>query len=87
MSSSHQPSEQERASPSESSGNTSEPFDLLVSQRTRNGIAITITAVWAIGIIADAVSAAFELSPYVYMTMIGLATTIFGSNFMKGIKQ
>ncbi len=59
---------------------------VFVSPRIRNGIAIVITSVWAVGILADAVLATFELSPFVYMTMLGLAAAIFGSGFVKGVK-
>ena len=85
--SSPHPSEREPVSSSESSGSSTDQEDLLVSQRIRNGIAIVITGVWAAGIIADALSSAFELSPFVYATMMGLATAIFGSNFVKGLKE
>lgn len=80
-------SEEQSASPPAQSGSSFDPPDLIVSQRVRNGIAIVITTVWAIGIVADALSKAFELSPFVYATMMGLAASIFGSNFVKGMRQ
>lgn len=63
------------------------PSDVFtVSIRVKNAIAVTITAVWAIGIIADAGLKDFSLSPFVYSTMLGLAASIFGSSFVKGFK-
>lgn len=88
MPSSHPSPEQDSGSPPGSSGSNSDPPSHdLVSQQIRNAIAIIITAMWAVGIVADALSTAFELSPFVYATMMGLAASIFGSNFVKGIKQ
>jgi hypothetical protein len=57
-----------------------------VSTRVKNAIAITITAVWAGGICVDAILADFSLSPFVHSAMLGLATSIFGSSFVKGIR-
>lgn len=87
MPSSHPSSEEDSDSLPGSSGSISDPQPLdLVSQQIRNAIAVVITAMWAVGIIADALSTAFELSPFVYATMMGLAASIFGANFVKGIK-
>jgi hypothetical protein len=58
----------------------------LVSQRVRTAIALTITAVWAVGIVADGLSDKFQLSPLVHAAMLGLAASIFGSNFVKGMR-
>lgn len=60
--------------------------DGAVSVKVKNGIAIVITVMWAGGIIADAALADFSLSPFVYSTMLGLAASIFGSSFVKGIR-
>lgn len=62
------------------------PLPELVSQRVRTIIALIITAVWAVGIVADGLSTKFELSPFVHATMLGLAASLFGSNFVKGMK-
>lgn len=47
---------------------------------------MAITVVWAAGITADAFLPGFQLSGWVYATMLGLASAIFGSNFVKGIR-
>lgn len=57
-----------------------------ISPRMRNGIALVITTVWAGSFVADVTLASFETSPFIYMTMLGLAAAIFGSGFVKGIK-
>lgn len=58
----------------------------LIPQSVAVVIALAITLVWVVGIVADAVSTQFELNPFVYVTMLGLAGSIFGSNFIKGMK-
>lgn len=58
----------------------------LTNQKVRNAVALVITLTWAGGIIADALSTTFELSPFVYMTQLGLAAALFGGGFVKGIK-
>lgn len=57
-----------------------------VSPRVRNAIAAVITTIWAAGVIADAGLANFELSVLVHSMMAGLAASIFGSSFVKGIR-
>lgn len=57
-----------------------------VSPRVRNGIAIAITAVWALGMVADAAMSTFKLDTLTHATMLGLAAAVFGSNFVKGIR-
>lgn len=58
----------------------------LVSPRVRNAIAVFITMVWGVGLVADSVSTNFELPTSVHVIMLGLAASIFGSNFVKGIR-
>ena len=59
----------------------------LVSKGTRTGIAITITAVWAIGLLADAYSTKFSLPWQVHTIMFCTAAAIFGGTaFLKGLK-
>lgn len=75
------------SSPSEPPPIADPVLDLFtVSVRVKNAIAVVITAVWAVGIIADAGLKDFSLSPFVYSTMLGLAASIFGSSFVKGFK-
>lgn len=57
-----------------------------VSPRVRNGIAITITAVWALGMVADVAMSTFSPPTVVHAIMLGLAASVFGSNFIKGIR-
>lgn len=57
-----------------------------VSVRVKNAIAVTITICWAGGIVADAALKDFALSPFVYSTMLGLAASIFGSSFVRGLR-
>jgi hypothetical protein len=47
---------------------------------------LTITAVWALGIVADALIDKFTLSPWVYVTMLGTASASFGANFVKAVR-
>lgn len=82
-SSASQPASSGRAPPH--AGGEAAP-DLTVSARVKNAIAITITACWAGGIVADALVKDFSLSPFVYSTMLGLAASIFGSSFVKGLR-
>lgn len=75
--------------PSDSrSGSPTPPLDdgVSVSPRVRNGIAITITAVWAVGLIADAAMSTFSQHTLVHTALIGLAASVFGSNFVKGLR-
>ncbi len=72
--------------PPSSRVDTPDDHSTVVSMRVRNGMAITIVAIWAVGIIADALSADFVLSPFVYLTLIGLASSVFGANFVKGLR-
>lgn len=58
----------------------------VVSAKVKNGVAIVITACWAGGIAADMLLKDFELSPFVYSTMLALAGSIFGSSFVKGVR-
>lgn len=58
----------------------------LTNQKIRSVVALIITITWAGGITADALLADFELSPFAYMTMLGLAAALFGGGFVKGIK-
>lgn len=58
----------------------------IVDAKTRRVIALVVTGMWAVGIIADAAFTTFELSPFVYLTMLGLASAIFGADFVKGMK-
>jgi hypothetical protein len=57
-----------------------------VSPRVRNGIAVTITGVWASTYIASIFIHSFTPSPYLHALMIGLATSIWGSGFVKAAK-
>jgi hypothetical protein len=57
-----------------------------ISDRTRNVIALTITAVWALGIVADILIEKFALSPWVYATMFSLSGAAFGANFVRSIR-
>lgn len=43
-----------------------------------------ITAVWALTFIASIFIPTFTPSPYVHLIMIGLASAIFGSGFVRG---
>lgn len=57
-----------------------------VSPPIRNVIAVVITAVWALGMVADAAMSTFALPSPVHAIMLGLATAVFGSNFVKGLR-
>ncbi|HEX8344742.1 MAG TPA: hypothetical protein VF657_08365 [Actinoplanes sp.] len=60
--------------------------EFTISPRWKNVIAIVITTVWAGGVLADAALIHFELSPYVHALMLCLGASVFGSNFVKGIR-
>jgi len=88
MDSHQEPSASPSDSPSVSSPSTpSTSTGDLVSKAVRDRLAYTIMVMWITGIVADVVMGdAFTLSPYVYFTMIGLASSVFGSNFVKDIR-
>ena len=65
---------------------TRSELDAVVSRRVRSGIAVAITAVWALSFIADVVSKDYEAPIGMYVLMIGLAAAIYGSNFGKGMR-
>lgn len=81
------PSEEPSVSPSATPEPTPDVSPIVgISANMRNGIALVITVVWAGSFVADVVLGDFETSPFIYMTMLGLAAAVFGSGFVKGIK-
>ncbi len=58
------------------------PLDV-VSPRTRNAVALVITAVWALTLLAPLAFPKFVPSPYASFAMLTMAGAIFGSNFIR----
>jgi len=85
MTSSSPASEQQSASPAESPPGRYDDGGS-VSPGVRNGIAVAITAVWALGMIADVAMTTFSAPSAVHAIMLGLAASVFGSNFIKGVR-
>ena len=79
-------------SPEPSSGSPSAPSGHppddggSVSPRVRNGIAVAITTVWAAGMTADVAMSTFAAPAAIHAIMLGLAASVFGSNFVKGLR-
>lgn len=55
-----------------------------MNTRIRNGMAVVITAVWALSFVADIFVKEYDPSPFLHMIMMGLATAVFGANFLTG---
>lgn len=55
----------------------------IVSSRTRNIVALVVTTVWALTLVAPLFIKGFVPSPYASFAMLGMAGAIFGSNFMR----
>lgn len=56
----------------------------VVDKRIANGIAVTVTAVWAISFIADLFLKSYDPSPFIHMMMMGVAGAALGSAFWRG---
>ncbi len=54
-----------------------------MSNRTINGIAIVVTAVWAVSFIADIALSSYEPSPYLHVIMMMVAGAAFGTNIVR----
>lgn len=54
-----------------------------VDPRITNLVAVVITLVWMGSFLADIVVPDYDPSPFVHMTMMGLAGAIFGRSFLR----
>lgn len=54
----------------------------MISDRIRNGIAVVITAVWAVSFLADIASDSYEPSPYLHAIMLVVAGSAFGASIV-----
>lgn len=58
-----------------------------MSPRVADVVAVIIAIGWLVSVIADVFVAGYSPSPFVYMTMAGLASAVFGKRFIDGFRS